>query len=161
MPDKDCTTCPNKQPKQMAFRSISGNFPRPRSCLEWGDLRGQWRKGGPMFPNKRCPRKSRNRLRRYLNLRGLSPGPLLARNRMIRNQAPNQPAFSTISRPLLKQLELTGTSSWGDNASRRRLRRPNRSPGATPLLTRPDQCSQLFCRKRSGARCKTKKAPLP
>jgi hypothetical protein len=35
---------------------------------------------------------------------GLSPGPRSSRNRMIRNQAPYQPAFSTISRPLLKQL---------------------------------------------------------
>jgi len=53
----------------------------------------------------------------------------------------NQPAFSAISRPCMRGLELTGTSSVGDWASRRRLR-PSTEAEATPLLTRPPDRSQ-------------------
>ena len=46
---------------------------------------------------KRCPQEAEASW-------GLSPGPHGSRNRMIRNQAPYQPAFSTICRPLIEQL---------------------------------------------------------
>jgi hypothetical protein len=50
--------------------------------------------------------------------RGLSPGPLWRGTDGSGVSSRDQPAFSAISRPWMKQLELTGTSSVGENANR-------------------------------------------